>query len=251
MPLVLKGKAALVTGASSGIGEAVALALAEAGASVAVSGRRAERLEALVGQIESVGSRGLALPSDVTLEADAFMAVRKAAEYFGRLDFLINSAGVNEAGGVGSLKLDLWRKVLDVNLMGTLYSCSAALEVMKAQGDGHIVNISSTAGRRGSGDFGAYATSKFGVTGLTESMRQEVGGLGIRVSLVEPGATSTEIAEGMTDPVARAAIRQFVSRDGTMAASNIADAVLFALSMPPNVNVALMQIRPTSDISPM
>jgi NADP-dependent 3-hydroxy acid dehydrogenase YdfG len=247
----LSGKVALITGASSGIGEAAALALAKAGAAVAVSGRRKERLDALVKRIVAEGGRGLALPGDVSVAADAAKAVQDAAAGFGRIDILINSAGVNEAGGVDSLSLALWRKVLDINLMGTLYSCKAVVPLMKAQGSGDIINISSTAGRRASAAFAAYATSKFGVTGLTESLRQEVGGSGIRVTIIEPGATQTEIADSITDPTVRAAIWKHVTKQGAMAASDIADAIMFVLTLPPRANVSQMLIRPTIDVAPM
>lgn len=251
MPKQFHGKVALVTGASSGIGEAAALALARAGAAVAVCGRRKERLDALIKQIDVAGGQGLALPCDVSVEADATKAVQDTAAEFGRIDILINSAGVNEAGGVDALPLDLWRKVLDVNLMGTLYTCKAAVPLMKAQRSGDIINISSTAGRRASAAFAAYATSKFGVTGLTESLRQEVGGSGIRVSIIEPGATHTEIADSITDPVARKAIWKHVTKEGAMAPSDIADAIMFVLTLPPRANVSQLLIRPTIDVAPM
>jgi len=122
---------------------------------------------------------------------------------------------------------------------------------MKAQGAGDIINISSTAGRRAAGAFGAYATSKFGLTGLTESLRQEVGSAGIRVCIIEPGATHTEIAESISDPKAREAIRAHVSKEGAMAASDIADAIMFVVTLPPRANVSQMLIRPTIDVAPM
>jgi NADP-dependent 3-hydroxy acid dehydrogenase YdfG len=245
------GKVALVTGASSGIGEAAALALAAAGASVAVSGRRKDRLDSLVRRIEMSGGKGLALPGDVSIEADATQAVTDTVARLGRIDILINSAGVNEAGGIESLPLELWRKVIDTNLMGTLYSCKAAVPAMKAQGSGDIINISSTAGRRAAAAFAAYATSKFGVTGLTESLRQEVGGAGIRVCIIEPGATATDIAESISDPKAREAIRAHVSKPGAMAATDIADAIMFVLTLPLRANVSQMLIRPTIDTAAM
>jgi NADP-dependent 3-hydroxy acid dehydrogenase YdfG len=245
------GKVALVTGASSGIGEAAALALAAAGASVAVSGRRKDRLDSLVRRIEMSGGKGLALPGDVSIEADATQAVKDTVARLGRIDILINSAGVNEAGGIESLPLELWRKVIDTNLMGTLYSCKAAVPAMKAQGSGDIINISSTAGRRAAAAFAAYATSKFGVTGLTESLRQEVGGAGIRVCIIEPGATATDIAESISDPKAREAIRAHVSKPGAMAATDIADAIMFVLTLPLRANVSQMLIRPTIDTAAM
>ena len=247
----LSGKVALVTGASSGIGEAAALSLAAAGVSVAISGRRKDRLDGLVKKIEQAGGKGLALPGDVSVEADAFKAVADTVAKLGRLDILVNSAGVNEAGGVESLPLDLWRKVIDINLMGTLYSCKAAIGPMKANGGGDIINISSTAGRRAAAAFAAYATSKFGVTGLTESLRQEVGGAGIRVCIIEPGATTTEIADSISDLKMRAAIHKHVTKEGAMAPSDIADAVMFVVSLPRRANVSQMLIRPTIDTAAM
>jgi NADP-dependent 3-hydroxy acid dehydrogenase YdfG len=251
MAQLLSGKVALVTGASSGIGEAAALAMAREGASVAVSGRRKERLDSLVERIEAAGGKGLALPGDVSVEAEALKSVQDTAETFGRLDILINSAGVNEFGGVESLPLELWHKVIDINLLGTLYTCKAAVPHMKAQGGGDIINISSTAGRRATPVFAAYATSKFGVTGLTESLRQEVGSDGIRVCIIEPGATSTEIADSISDAKAREAIWKHVTKEGAMAADDIAEAIMFVLTLPPRANVSQMLIRPTIDVAPM
>ena len=247
----LSGRSALVTGASSGIGEATALALAAAGAAVAVSARRVERLDALVERIAAAGGQAIAVPGDVAREADAARAVEDTVHRLGRIDILVNSAGVNEAGGVERLELDKWRQVIDINLMGTLYCCKAAIGPMKAQGGGDIVNISSTSGRRAAAAFAAYSTSKFGLTGLTESLRQEVGGAGIRVCIIEPGATSTEIAESISDPVMRQVIRDHVGKEGAMAASDIADAVLFVVSLPPRANVSQMLIRPTIDTAAM
>jgi NADP-dependent 3-hydroxy acid dehydrogenase YdfG len=247
----LTGKVALVTGASSGIGAAAALALAAAGAAVAVNGRRKERLDELVAQIEAAGGKGLALPGDVSKEADAFKAVADTVAQLGRLDIVINSAGVNEAGGVESLPLDLWRKVIDINLMGTIYTCAAAVPLLKAGGGGDIINISSTAGRKAGAAFASYSTSKFGLTGFTESLRQEVGQQGIRVCILEPGATETEIATSISDPKWREAIQGHVTKEGAMAAEDIADAILFVLALPRRANVCQIQVRPTIDIAPM
>jgi NADP-dependent 3-hydroxy acid dehydrogenase YdfG len=248
---ILAGKVALVTGASSGIGEAAALALAEAGAAVALSARRADRLEALVARIAAAGGRAVALPGDVASEADATAAVTETIARLGRIDILVNSAGVIQAGGVESLPLDEWRRVIDINLLGTLYTCKAAIGPMKAQGAGDIINISSTAGRRAAGIFGPYSTSKFGLTGLTEGLRQEVGGAGIRVSIVEPGATATEVAGGISDPTMRAAMSQHIAKDGAMQPEDIASAILFIAALPPRVNVSQMLIRPTIDTAAM
>jgi NADP-dependent 3-hydroxy acid dehydrogenase YdfG len=247
----LAGKAALVTGASSGIGEAAALALAAAGAKVAVSGRRKERLDDLVRRIEAAGGVGLALPGDVSVEADATKSVEDTIARFGRLDILVNSAGVNEAGGIESLPIEQWRRVIDINLMGTIYTCRAAFPQMKAQGGGDIVNISSTAGRRSGWQFASYSTSKFGLTGFTEALRQEGGRAGIRVSIVEPGATATEIAESITDPKWRDAIHQHTHKDGAMAPDDIVDAIMLVVQLPRRANVTRILIQPTIDVEPM
>lgn len=247
----IAGKVALVTGASSGIGQAAAIALAAAGARVAVAARRAERLQELTGRIEAAGGEATWLPGDVTDEKFATGVVGETVDRFGRLDILVNSAGIIQAGGLEDAEIAEWRRVIDINLMATLYTCKAAIAPMKAQGGGDIINVSSIAGRRASGPFGAYATSKFGLTGLTEGLRQEVGGSAIRVCILEPGATTTEVAEGVTDPNVREALRHHVTRDGVMKPEDIAAAIMFVVTLPPRANVSEILIRPTSDIVPM
>ncbi len=247
----LVGKVALVTGASSGIGEGAALALAEAGALVAVSGRRQDRLEALVARIEAAGGRALALPGDVAVEEQASRSVEDTVAHFGRIDILINSAGVNEQGGIESLPLEQWHRLIDINLMGTIYTSRTAFPIMKAQGAGDIINISSTAGRRSGADFAAYSTSKFGVTGFTEALRQEGGKAGIRVAIIEPGATATEIAQSLTDPKWREAIHAHTHKDGAMETSDIVDAIMLVVQLPRRANVTRILIQPTIDVAPM
>jgi NADP-dependent 3-hydroxy acid dehydrogenase YdfG len=249
--LTLMGKVALVTGGGTGIGEAAALALAAAGAQVVIIGRRRERLDVVVAAIAATGGKALAVPSDISIEAEAFDAVEQAAAAFGRLDIVVNAAGVNEAGGVQSLGLDGWRKVIDINLWGTIYTCKAAVPHLKTAGGGDIINISSTAGRRAAGLFASYATSKHGVNGFTESIRQELGGDNIRVSVVEPGATETEIASSVSDPIWADMMQSHVSKEGTLQASDIAEAILFIVSLPRRANVSQILIRPTIDTAPM
>ncbi len=249
--MALTGKVAMVTGGGTGIGEAAALALAASGANVVITGRRKERLDEVVAAIEAAGGRALSVRSDVSEEADAFGAVEATIAAFGRLDIIVNSAGVNEAGGIQSLDLDGWRKVIDINLWGTIYTCKAAVPYMQASGSGDIINISSTAGRRGVGLFASYTTSKHGVNGFTESIRQELGGSNIRVSVIEPGATETDIASSVTDPKWAEMMQAHVSRDGAMKASDIAEAILFIASLPRRANVSQILIRPTNDVPPM
>lgn len=247
----LTGRVALVTGASSGIGEAAALALAAAGAAVAVTARRAERLEALAAKIEADGGKALALPADVTDERAAYGVVADTVARLGRLDILVNSAGVIQAGGgVEHADTAEWRRVIDINLLATLYTSHAAIPHMRSQGGGDIVNISSTAGRRSSADFLPYSVSKFGLTALNDGMRQEQGRNGIRVCIIEPGATTTEVAEGITDAAQRERIRQHVSKDGAMKPEDIAAGIVFAVSLPRRANVTQLMIRPTIDVTP-
>jgi NADP-dependent 3-hydroxy acid dehydrogenase YdfG len=247
----LAGRVALVTGASSGIGEGAALALAAAGATVAVAARRADRLEDLVKRIQSAGGKAFALPGDVVDEAVAKGIVEQTVKRFGRLDILVNSAGIIQAGGVENAKLDEWRRVLEVNLLATLYTCTAAIGPMREQGSGDIINISSTAGRRAAAPFGPYSTSKFGLTGMTEGLRQEVGKYGIRVCIIEPGATTTEVADSITDPNYRKAMQAHVAKEGAMKPEDVADAIVFVASLPRRANVSQLLIRPTIDVAPM
>jgi NADP-dependent 3-hydroxy acid dehydrogenase YdfG len=251
MPGRLEGKAALITGASSGIGEATAIALANEGAAVAVSARRKDRLDGLVKQIAESGGRAIALVGDVADETAAKGFVADTVAGFGRLDILVNSAGLIQHGGVENANTAQWRRLMDVNLMGTLYTCSAAIKPMRAQGGGDIINISSISGRRATKDFNPYATSKFALNAMSEGLRQEVGGDGIRVCVIEPGATTSEVAEGITDPQVREAMRKHVTKQGAMRSEDIAAAVIFVATLPPRVNVSELLLRPTIDTLPM
>lgn len=247
----LNGKVALVTGASSGIGEATALGLAAAGATVAVSARRAERLAELVKRIEGQGGRAIALPGDVAEEAVAERVVARTVEQLGSLDILVNSAGIIQAGGVENANTSEWRRVMDVNFFGTLYPCKAAIPHLRARGGGDIVNISSTSGRRSAALFGGYAPSKHAVNAMSEGLRQEVGASGIRVCVIEPGATESGVAEGMSDTHWREMMRQHVTKEGAMKAQDVADAIVFVVSLPPRANVSELLIRPTIDTAPL
>lgn len=247
MPQTLAGKVALVTGASSGIGEGTALALAKAGATVALSARRADRLSGLVEKIEAMGGKALALPGDMTVEAEAIAAVEDTVKQLGRIDILINSAGVMQAGGIEGADLAEYRRVVEINLFGTVYTCQAALPHMIAQGSGDIVTISSLAARKGGPQTNAYSASKHAVNSMTDALRQEVGGKGIRVSILMPGATETEVASGISDPNWRQAIAAHVSKEGAVQPSEIGETIVFMLSLPRHVNVSEISVRPTID----
>ncbi len=242
------GRVALVTGASSGIGEGTALALAAAGAVVAVSARRADRLQALVQRIEAAGGTAIALPGDLTDEAVARGVVAETVRRLGRLDILVNSAGIIQPGRVENADAAQWRRALEVNLLATLHTCSAAVGPMRAQGGGDIINISATAGRRAVSPYGPHAASKFGLAALTENLRQEVGAQGIRVCVLEPGATTTEVSETIADPSDRQLVHEHVNKVGAMKPEDVAAAVVFILSLPARANVSGMLIRPTVEI---
>ncbi len=247
MPQPLSGKVALVTGASSGIGAATAVALAAAGVTVALSARRKGRLDELVAQIEASGGKALALPGDMAVEADALGAVADTVARLGRIDILINSAGVMQAGGIEGADLAEYRRVIDINLLATVYTSQAAIPHMLAQGVGDIINISSLAGRKGGPETNAYSASKHAVNAMTNGMRQELGDRNIRVSFLMPGATETEVAQGISNPAWRTAIQQHVTKAGVVQASDIADTLVFMLSMPRNVNISEISVRPTID----
>ena len=250
MTASLAGRVAVVTGASSGIGEAAAVAIAAAGATVVTVARREDRLKTLVRKIEGAGGKAIALPGDVAEEAVAKGVIAEALKRYGRLDILINSAGLIQSGSVENSDTAHWRRLIEVNLMASLYTSQAAIGPMRKQGSGDIINISSTAGRRASVAFPGYSTSKFGVTAMTEAMRQEVGRYGIRVCIVEPGATTTEVADGIVDPAMRKAMQEHVSKEGALEAQDVAAAIMFVLSLPARANVSQLMIRPTIDTTP-
>jgi NADP-dependent 3-hydroxy acid dehydrogenase YdfG len=243
----LAGKVALVTGASSGIGEGIALSLAQAGATVAVSARRAERLTGLVERIEAAGGKALALPGDMTVESEARQAVEETVAELGRIDILVNSAGVMQAGGIENCDTGEYRRVFDINLFATLYTCAAAVPHMLAQGGGDIVNISSLAGRKGGPFTSAYSASKHAVNFMTDGMRQELGDRNIRVTVLMPGATTSEVGDNITNPQWREAIQKHVTKEGAVKPEDIGNTVAFILSLPRSVNISDIVVRPTID----
>ena len=245
---ILTGKTARVTGASSGIGRAAAVALAVAGAQVALVARRADRLDDLAAEIKADGGQALARAADVTDEDDATRAVEDAVGHFGGLDLLVNAAGMTQVGTVENANLADWRYVFELNFWAGLYTARAAIPALKAKGGGDIVNVSSTAGRRPVGaTFGPYAASKFALTAFNESLRAEVTLAGIRVCIIEPGATATEIHEHIKDEKVREFTRNHVEKDGAMQPEDVAAAIVFVVGLPRRVNVSQLMIRPTID----
>jgi NADP-dependent 3-hydroxy acid dehydrogenase YdfG len=243
----LSGKVALVTGASSGIGAATALELGKAGATVALSARRADRLAGLVAKIEALGGKALALAGDMAVEAEAIKAVEDTVAQLGRIDILINSAGVMQAGGIEGADLAEFRRVYEINVFGTLYTCAAAVPHMLKQGVGDIVNITSLAGRKGGPETNAYSGSKHAANSMTDAMRQELGGKNIRVSILMPGATTTEVGDSIANPNWRKAIQAHVAKDGAVKPEEIGQTIVFMLSLPRNAHISEISVRPTID----
>jgi NADP-dependent 3-hydroxy acid dehydrogenase YdfG len=245
MPTVdLTGKVAAVTGASSGIGEATALALAAAGCAVSLAARRSERIEQLASRINDEGGRAIAIATDVSDEASARAFVTRTHDEFKGLDVLVNNAGLMLLGPFETQSGDDWRRMIQVNCLGLLYCSHAALPLMRDSGGGHIVNVSSIAGRRASAFSAAYNMTKFGVTGFSEALRQEALHSKIRVTCVEPGFVETELLSHNPDFVQEAAQGRKEEIGDLLQSEDIADAVMYAVSQPPHVAVNEVLVRP-------
>ena len=244
MGIDLSGRVVAITGASSGIGEATALACAQAGASVALAARRAERIEALAQRIEQSGGRAFALETDVGDEEQAHAFVERAHDELGRLDALVNNAGVMLLGPIDGAPTEEWRRMVHVNLFGVLYCTHAALPLMRAQGAGHVVNVSSVAGRVASAGAAVYNLTKWGVNAFSEALRQECVDAGIRVTIVEPGAVVTELQGHNRPPVYEQMMRRWEGVE-PLQPQDIADAIVFALGQPQHVSINELLVRPT------
>jgi NADP-dependent 3-hydroxy acid dehydrogenase YdfG len=243
----LTGTVALVTGASSGIGEATAVALAEDGATVALVARRRDKLEALAERIGRSG-KALAIEADVTDQAQAEAAVATTVAEFGRLDTLVNNAGVMLLGPIVGAPIEEWQRMVNLNVLGLLYCTHAALPHLLTAAEGgprsvaDVVNVSSVAGRVARNGSGVYNLTKHGVGAFSESLRQELASRYVRVSLVEPGATATELAGHNRPEVLDSLRSQFGQR---MEAEDIADAISYIVTRPRHMAVNEMLIRPT------
>ncbi len=241
----LDNKVAVVTGASSGIGEATAIALAEIGAKVAVVARRSDRLESVVKRITDSGGQALPIVADVADETQARDMISKTQAEFGRVDILVNNAGVMLLGMIDGADTEDWRRMVNTNILGLLYATHAAVPIMKSQGEGHIVNISSVAGRVAQAGAGVYNATKWAVCGLSEALRQEVHGDKIRVTIIEPGAVATELTNHITDSKAQERINKWIESIKPLESEDIAAAIVYAVSQPLHVNVNEILIRPT------
>ncbi len=242
----LSGMTAIVTGASSGIGRAAALKLAQAGASVALGARRTDRLEQLQGEIASGGGTAESFKLDVADRTQCEAIVRAVLDKWNRIDILVNNAGIMPLSFLKSLKVDEWDRMVDVNIKGVLYCTAAVLGHMRERKSGHIVNISSVAGRIVFPAGSVYCATKHAVTAFSEGLRQELSvRSGIRVTCIEPGVVRTELTNTITDESLQGFI-EGAKKMEALKSDDIADAILYAVQSPPHVNVNEILIRPTS-----
>jgi NADP-dependent 3-hydroxy acid dehydrogenase YdfG len=253
MAKALDGAVALVTGASSGIGEATARALAAQGARVAVAARRLDRLERLAQEIGKRGQTALAIRSDITEEEQATDAVGRTVDELGRLDIVVNNAGVMLLGPIENAPVEEWERMVDLNLKGLLYTSRAAVpHLLSAAEDSDrncadLVNISSVAGRVARSGSGVYNLTKHGVGAFSESFRQEFADRRVRSTIIEPGAVETELTDHLRDGV-REQVREGLSKATPLEASDIADAIAYAVTRPWHVCLNEILIRPTEQV---
>jgi NADP-dependent 3-hydroxy acid dehydrogenase YdfG len=249
VPGRLEGRVAAITGASSGIGEATALAFAREGAAVALGARRSDRIEELARRIEADGGRAAAITVDVTDEQQAHAFVREAHERLGGLDALINNAGLMLLGPIEGTDSDQWRRMVDVNVLGLLYCTQAALPLMRDGGGGSIVNIASVAGRVGNPGSAVYNATKWAVVGFSEALRKEATPSKVRVSCIEPGYVRTELQGHNEHPAVLQAMERMEEEIGdVLEAEDIAEAILHVVAAPPRVAVNELLIRPAGQI---
>jgi NADP-dependent 3-hydroxy acid dehydrogenase YdfG len=240
----IEGKIVVITGASSGLGEATARLLSAEGASVVLGARRADRIRSLADELTGRGAKALALTTDVTHRDQVKRLVDVAVEAHGRIDVMINNAGLMPQSLLERLKIDEWDRMIDVNIKGVLYGIAAALPHMKQQKAGHIINVSSVAGHKVGPGSAVYAATKYAVRALSEGLRQEVKPYNIRTTVISPGAVATELPDSVTDPDTAKRIQNFYEQVA-IPADSFARTVAFAMSQPEEVDVNEILFRPT------
>ena len=240
----IEGKVVVITGASSGLGEATARLLSAQDASVVLGARRIDRLRVLADELSRRGGKALAVPTDVIQCDQVKRLVDAAVQTYGRIDVMINNAGLMPQALLERLKIDEWNQMIDVNIKGVLYGIAAALPHMQQQKAGHFINVSSVAGHRVGPGFAVYAATKYAVRALSEGLRQEVKPYNIRTTVISPGAVATELPNTVTDPQAAERIRKFYA-EVAIPAESFAQAVAFAMSQPEEVDVNEILFRPT------
>lgn len=241
----IKNKVVVITGASSGLGEATARLLAEQGAHVVLGARRLERIKALAGELTEAGAQALAIATDVTQPDEVKALVDGAVEAFGRIDVMINNAGIMPHSPLERLKFDDWNQTIDVNIKGVLYGIAAALPHMKNQKSGHIINVSSVTGHKVRPGSAVYAATKSAVLVISEGLRQEVKPYNIRTTVVSPGAVATELPKSITETDISKNIHAFYEQYA-IPAESFARIVAFAISQPDDVDINEILFRPTA-----
>jgi NADP-dependent 3-hydroxy acid dehydrogenase YdfG len=241
----IAGKVVVITGASSGLGEAAARLLSAQGAKVVLGARRVERLQTLAEELNQSGGKALAIPTDVTEFDQVKRLVDAAVQTYGRIDVIINNAGLMPLSLLERLKVDDWNRTIDVNIKGVLYGIAAALPYMKEQKSGHIVNVSSVAGHKVHPGNAVYAATKHAVRAISEGLRQEVKPYNLRTTVISPGAVATELPNSVTEPDDAENIRNFYDKYAIQADS-FAQAVAFAMSQPDGVDINEILYRPTA-----
>ena len=240
----IQGKVVIITGASSGLGEATARHLAARGAKLVLAARRTDRLQALVSEIEAAGGEALAVATDVVDPAQVQALAEQAKARFGRIDVLVNNAGIMPLAPLAKLKVDEWSRMIDVNIKGVLHGIAAVLPTMQTQRSGHIINIASVAGLKVFSPIGAvYSATKFAVRALSEGLRAEAPE-GVRTTIVSPGAVESELKLGSSDPDAAAGVRAFYDAN-QIPAESVARAIAYAIEQPPEVDINEIVLRPT------
>jgi len=240
----IAGKVVVITGASSGLGEATARHLSALGATVVLGARRADRLHALADALIAAGGKALAVPTDVTDAAQVQRLVDTAVQTYGRIDVMLNNAGLMPHSPLDRRKIDDWNRTIDVNIKGVLYGIAAALPYMQAQQSGHIINVSSVAGHKVRAGGAVYSATKFAVRVISEGLRQEVKPYNIRTTVISPGAVDTELPGSITEPDIAQNMHEYYDRIA-IPADAFARAVAFAMSQPDDVDVNEILFRPT------
>jgi len=240
----IEGKVVVITGASSGLGEASARLLSAGGATVVLAARRADRIRSLAEELSGRGGKALAVATDVTRFDEVKKLADAAVQAYGRIDVMINNAGLMPQSLLERLKIDEWDRMIDVNIKGVLYGIAAALPYMQQQKAGHFINVSSVAGHRVGPGTAVYSATKYAVRALSEGLRQEVKPYNIRTTVISPGAVATELPDSVTDPNAAERIRKFYA-EVAIPADSFARAVAFAISQPEDVDINEILFRPT------
>ncbi len=240
----IAGKVVVITGASSGLGEATARHLSAQGASVVLGARRVDRIQALAAELAGTGGKAIAIATDVTDYDQVKRLVDAAVQAYGRVDVMINNAGLMPHSPLERLKIDDWDRTIDVNIKGVLYGIAAALPYMKQQKSGHIINVSSVAGHKVTPGGAVYAATKHAVRALSEGLRLEVKPYNIRTTVISPGAVATELPDSVTEPDVAEKIHKFYETFA-IPADSFARAVAFAMSQPEDVDINEILFRPT------